>query len=263
MAGEPGRPDPAGPGGDITVNGLSVHYGADPALTAVDTTFPAGAATAVMGPNGAGKSTLLRAILGLVPAEGHVRFADRRVGAIRSSIAYVPQRSEVDWDFPIDVAGTVLLGTYPRLGWLRRPGRSQRDLAATALDRVGLADLAGRQIARLSGGQQQRVFLARALAQQPSFVLLDEPFVGVDATSEQIIVGILHELRAAGATIVVVHHDFRTVTEYFDRVLLLDRQVVADGPVDTALHEEAISRAYRPTGYRPSPAPRPRDHAAR
>ncbi len=254
MAPEPGRRGRAGIGGGITAAGISVHYGAEPALTAVDTTFPAGTATAVMGPNGAGKSTLLRAFLSLVPAAGRVRFAGRPVDAVRSSIAYVPQRSEVDWDFPIDVAGTVLLGTYPRLGWLRRPGRSQRDVAAAALDRVGLADLAGRQIARLSGGQQQRVFLARALAQQPSFLLLDEPFVGVDATSEQIIVDVLHELRAAGATIVVVHHDFRTVTDYFDRVLLLDRQVVADGPVATTLNDEAVSRTYRPAGYRPSAA---------
>ena len=262
MAPEPGLRGRAGIGGDIAVTGISVHYGAEPALTAVDTTFPGGSATAVMGPNGAGKSTLLRAILGLVPAAGRVRFADRPVDAVRNSIAYVPQRSEVDWDFPIDVAGTVLLGTYPRLGWLRRPGRSQRDVAATALDRVGLADLAGRQIARLSGGQQQRVFLARALAQQPSFLLLDEPFVGVDATSEEIIVDVLHELRAAGATIVVVHHDFRTATDYFDRVLLLDREVVADGPVATTLNDEAVSRAYRPAGHRPSAARGPRDHAA-
>lgn len=251
MAGESPRVGTVEAGGDITVAGLGVHYGAEPALIDVDTVLPAGAATAVMGPNGAGKSTLLRAVLGLVPAEGTVRFADRPIGAVRRSIAYVPQRSAVDWDFPIDVAGTVLLGTYPRLGWLRRPGRPQRALAAAALERVGLADLAGRQIAHLSGGQQQRVFLARALAQQPSFVLLDEPFVGVDATSEQIIVQVLHELRDSGATIVVVHHDFRTVTDYFDRVLLLDQQVVADGPVATALNEEAIARAYRPAGYAP------------
>jgi len=239
----------AGAADGITVTGLHVDYGPVTALRGVDAHFPAGRSTAVMGPNGAGKSTLIKALVDLVPrTAGQVRFGDRQTDAVRRRIAYVPQHSAVDRDFPIDAAATVLLGTYPRLGWLRRPGRAERALAAEALEQVGMAALADRQIGRLSGGQLQRVFLARALAQRPRYLLLDEPFVGVDATSEQIIVDLLRDLRDGGATVVVVHHDFRTVADYFDRVLLLDGEVVAAGTVAEALTDQALSRAYRPPG---------------
>lgn len=239
----------AGAADGITVTGLHVDYGSVTALRGVDAHFPAGRSTAVMGPNGAGKSTLVKALVDLVPrTAGQVRFGDRQTDAVRRRIAYVPQHSAVDRDFPIDAAATVLLGTYPRLGWLRRPGRAERALAAEALEQVGMSALADRQIGRLSGGQLQRVFLARALAQRPRYLLLDEPFVGVDATSEQIIVDLLRDLRDGGATVVVVHHDFRTVADYFDRVLLLDGEVVAAGTVAEALTDQALSRAYRPPG---------------
>lgn len=241
--------DPGAAAAGITVTGLHVAYGPVTALRAVDAHFPASRSTAVMGPNGAGKSTLVKALVDLVPrTAGQVRFDGRAIDAVRRQIAYVPQHSGVDRDFPIDAAGTVLLGTYPRLGWLRRPGRAERAQAAEALAQVGMSALADRQIGRLSGGQLQRVFLARALVQRPRYLLLDEPFVGVDATSEQIIVDLLRALRDDGATVVVVHHDFRTVAEYFDRVLLLDGEVVAAGTVAEALTDQALDRAYRPPG---------------
>jgi len=211
----------------------------------VDLTVPGACLFGIIGPNGAGKSTLLKAALGLVPlAGGEVRILGAPLEQVRSRVGYVPQRESVDWDFPVTVTDVVLMGTYARLGWLRRPGPRERSLAAECLDRVGLADVADRQIGRLSGGQQQRVFLARALAQQADVYFLDEPMAGVDARSQERIFRVLSDLRAEGRLVVIVHHDLRSVAEWFDAVALIDMRLVATGPVAEVLTPENLRRTY-------------------
>ncbi|MBO1031619.1 metal ABC transporter ATP-binding protein [Tessaracoccus sp. SD287] len=227
-----------------TVN-LSVAYRRDPVLRRVDFEAPAGVVMGVIGPNGAGKSTLLKAMLGLVtPLTGHSEFFGQRLDAVRRRVGYMPQATTVDWDFPTTVADVVLMGTYGGLGWFRRPGRAERQRAADALDQTGMADLATRQIGELSGGQRQRVFLARALAQQPDLYFMDEPFQGIDARSQQAIVEVLHRLRAEGRTVVIVHHDLATVKDYCDQVTLLNRRIVAAGPVDEVFTKANIRTTY-------------------
>lgn len=229
----------------LEVNDLTVAYAEEPVLWDIDLTVAQGVLMAVVGPNGAGKSTLIRAVLGLLkPVAGTARVFGQPVQEQRRLIGYVPQRSSVDWDFPASVEDAVLMGTYGQLGWLRRPGRSQRDLVREALNKVGLTDLASRQIAELSGGQRQRVFLARALVQDASIFFMDEPFQGVDATTERAIVDVLRDLREAGATLVVVHHDLQTVAEYFDHLTLLNRRVIACGPMKPTLTERNLSLTY-------------------
>jgi manganese/zinc/iron transport system ATP- binding protein len=212
--------------------------------------------TAIVGPNGAGKSTFLKAVLGLIPTDGgEVQFFGRPVATARARIAYVPQRASVDWDFPASARDVVTMGMYPRLGAFGRITRADRDLALECLDRVGMADLAARQIGRLSGGQQQRVFLARALAQGADLFLLDEPFAGVDAATEAAIVDVLRDQRAKGRTVVAVHHDLTTVADYFDQVILMRGRVVAAGPVDRVFTDAAVARTYgAPLGPSPGAA---------
>ena len=224
---------------------VTVAYGRRPVLWNVDLTVPGACLFGIIGPNGAGKSTLLKAALGLVPlAGGEVRILGAPLEQVRARVGYVPQRESVDWDFPVTVTDVVLMGTYARLGWLRRPGPRERSLAAECLDRVGLADVADRQIGRLSGGQQQRVFLARALAQQADVYFLDEPMAGVDARSQERIFRVLSDLRAEGRLVVIVHHDLRSVAEWFDAVALIDMRLVATGPVAEVLTPENLRRTY-------------------
>jgi manganese/zinc/iron transport system ATP- binding protein len=229
----------------IEVTDLTVAYQEKPVLWDVDLEAPEGVLMAVVGPNGAGKSTLMKTILGLVPAAaGQVRVYGKPYAQQRHLVGYVPQRGSVDWDFPTDALDVVTMGLYRRLGWVRRPGRAERAAAMEALDKVGMADFAGRQISQLSGGQQQRVFLARALVQDAQVYLMDEPFAGVDATTERAIVALLRELRRQGRTVLVVHHDLQTVPEYFDWVTLLNVRRIASGPVGEAFTEENLRRAY-------------------
>ena len=229
----------------IDVRDLTVAYRDRPVLWDVDLTVPAGVLMAIVGPNGAGKTTLIKSILGLVePAAGDILVRGAPYAAERRSVAYVPQRGSVDWDFPTNVLDVVMMGMYGRLGWIRRPGSAERQAAMEALGKVGMADFADRQISQLSGGQQQRVFLARALVQDASIYLMDEPFQGVDATTEKAIVTLLQELREAGSTVVVVHHDLQTVPEYFDWVLLLNVRRVAAGPVAEVFTEENLRATY-------------------
>lgn len=229
--------------------GLSVAYRSDAVLRSVDLTVPTGVVMGVVGPNGAGKSTLIKAMLGLVPTlTGESRFFGEPLHRVQRRVGYMPQSSSVDWDFPTTVADVVLMGTYGELGWLRRPGRAHRDRAARAMEETGIADLARRQIGALSGGQRQRVFLARALAQAPDLYFMDEPFQGVDAKSQQAIVHVLHSLKEQGHTIVIVHHDLATVAEHCDQVTLLNRRVIASGPVDAVFTRENIRTAYDASG---------------
>jgi manganese/zinc/iron transport system ATP- binding protein len=224
---------------------VTVAYGRRPVLWNIDLVIDEPCLFGVIGPNGAGKSTLLKAALGLVPlAGGSIRFFGQPFAAVRRRVGYVPQRETVDWDFPVSVTDVVLMGTYARLGWFRRPGPRERDLARESLTRVGLADVADRQIGRLSGGQQQRVFLARALAQQADAYVLDEPMAGVDAGSQEQIFRVLAELRREGRLVVVVHHDLRTAADWFDRIALIDMRLVAAGPAADVLTPDNLRRTY-------------------
>ncbi|MBX3387375.1 MAG: metal ABC transporter ATP-binding protein [Phycisphaeraceae bacterium] len=229
----------------VDVHDLTVAYDRKPVLWDVDLAIPAGVLTAVVGPNGAGKSTLIKAILGLVkPASGGVMIFGRALSSVRLRVGYVPQRETVDWDFPIDALGVVLMGRYGRLGWLRRPGRADRDVARRCLEQVGMGELAHRQISELSGGQQQRVFLARALAQEADLYFMDEPFAGVDAATERAIIDLLRDLRSKGKTVVAVHHDLQTVPEYFDHAVLLNLRLVAAGPTGEVFTPANLQATY-------------------
>jgi manganese/zinc/iron transport system ATP- binding protein len=229
--------------------GLTVAYHSTPVLRDISLTVPVGVVMGVVGPNGSGKSTLLKAMLGLVPpASGDALFFGRPLAQVRQQVGYMPQHTSVDWDFPTTVADVVLMGTYGRLGWLRRPGRAEKQAAARAMEATRVTDLADRQIGQLSGGQRQRVFLARTLAQEPDLFIMDEPFQGVDAFSQQAIVDVLHDLRAQGRTVILVHHDLSTVADYCDHVTLLGGDarpgVVASGEVSTHFTHENIAAAY-------------------
>src|SRR5215217_5840548 len=196
----------------IEVTDLTVAYHEKPVLWDVDLSVPPGVLMAIVGPNGAGKTTLIKAILGLIePVAGQVSIFGRPYSEQRRQVGYVPQRGSVDWDFPTSVLDVVMMGRYGALGWIKRPGKAERAAALEALAKVGMEQFAHRQISQLSGGQQQRVFLARALVQDAQLYFMDEPFQGVDATTERSIVGILRELRSRGRTVLVVHHDLNTV----------------------------------------------------
>ena len=199
----------------------------------------------IVGPNGAGKSTLIKAMLGLVPTlTGSASFFGAPLDRVRDSVGYMPQSTTVDWDFPTRVIDVVTMGTYRSLGWFRRPGRAERARALEALEQTGIEELARRQIGELSGGQRQRVFLARTLTQQPDLFIMDEPFQGIDARSQQAIVEVLHELRSAGKTVVIVHHDLATVREICDQVTLLNREIIASGPVDSTFTRANVRLTY-------------------
>lgn len=229
----------------IEVRDLTVAYNESPVLWDVDLDVQLGKATAIVGPNGAGKSTLLKAILGLVPiAAGATKVYGAHLDTVRDRVAYIPQRGSVDWDFPTNALDVVLMGRYGRLGWFRRPGKADRAVAEECLAKVGMSQFAKRQISQLSGGQQQRVFLARALAQEADLYLMDEPFVGVDAVTERAIVQLLHDIRDAGKTVVAVHHDLESVTDYFDNVVLLNVRLIESGAVQHVFTEENLRRTY-------------------
>ena len=233
------------PGLALHVEDLTVSYHGRPVLWDIDVDVPPGVMAAIVGPNGAGKSTFIKSVLELVPVTaGHVRLFGKPYSAQRRRIAYVPQRTSVDWDFPTTALDVVMMGRYGHLGWFRRPGAEERRRANAALEEVGIADLAERQISQLSGGQQQRVFLARALVQEAEVYFLDEPMAGVDATTERTIVELLKGLRDRGKTVIVVHHDLQTVREYFDWIVILNVRVIAQGPVPEAYTGENLRRAY-------------------
>jgi manganese/zinc/iron transport system ATP- binding protein len=224
---------------------MTVAYHRKPVLWDIDLEIPEGKLVGIVGPNGAGKTTLIRAVLGLIPlASGKVFIYGRPFYEQRHLVGYVPQRESVDWDFPVTVDDVVLMGTYGRLGWFRRPGQAEREIADRCLAQVGMSEFAGRQIRQLSGGQQQRVFLARALAQDARIYFMDEPFSGVDAATEAAIIELLQSLRSAGKTVFVVHHDLQTVRSYFDYVILLNMRLVAYGPTETTFTPANLHKTY-------------------
>ena len=229
----------------LSIHDMTVAYHRKPVLWDIDLDIPEGKLVGIIGPNGAGKSTLIKASLDLIPrASGQVNIYGKPYQKQRHLVAYVPQRESVDWDFPVSALDVVTMGLYGRLGWFKRVGRKEREKARDALDRVGMAGYADRQISQLSGGQQQRVFLARALVQDATLYFMDEPFAGVDAATEKAIITLLSSLREDGKTVLVVHHDLQTIPEYFDHLLMLNMRVVAVGPTEEVFTEENLRKTY-------------------
>ncbi|WP_077602919.1 metal ABC transporter ATP-binding protein [Oceanobacillus sojae] len=230
----------------FSVQDLTVSYGEQTALKNINFQVEKGKLVGVIGPNGAGKSTLMKASLGLISKDhGTIEFYGKPVKQMRENIAYIPQRNNIDWDFPINVLDTVVLGTYPKLGVFHRPKKADRKRAQACLAQVGLQKFSKRQIGELSGGQQQRVFLARALAQQTEIFFFDEPFVGIDASSEETIIHILKKLRDEGKTVIVIHHDLSKAQEYFDDLVLINQDLIEAGPAASVLTPEALGKAYK------------------
>ena len=229
----------------VEIHNLTVSYNYKPVLWDVDLTLPEGNLIGIIGPNGSGKTTLLKSIMGLTPADsGYINIFDCPLDKVRNRVSYVPQRESVDWDFPISVREVVEMGRFRPHNIWSRLRQEDKDIASQALEKVGLSAFANRQIAQLSGGQQQRVFIARALAQQADLYLMDEPFAGVDAASEQAILDLLSAMKAAGKTVIIVHHDLQTVRQYFDWIVLLNTRLIACDTVENALHEENLRQAY-------------------
>jgi len=229
----------------LAIDDLTVAYHRKPVLWDIDLDIPEGKLVGIVGPNGAGKSTLIKACLDLVPkASGRVMIYGQPYRKQRHLVGYVPQRESVDWDFPVSALDVVAMGLYGRIGWCRPVRRKHKAMAMQALEQVGIAHLAKRQISQLSGGQQQRVFLARALAQDARLYFMDEPFAAVDAATEQAIVSLLHEMKDKGKTCLVVHHDLATVSQYFDWVVLLNMRVVKAGPTEEVFTRENLRDTY-------------------
>ncbi len=229
----------------LQIDQLSVNYEKTPVLWDLCLEVPSGKLVAIVGPNGAGKSTLLKTALGLVkPIAGAVTFFGEPLKKMRRRLAYVPQRESVDWDFPITVFDLVLMGRYGKRGLFRRPNRQDRDDVMVYLAKVGLEELAFRQISQLSGGQQQRAFLARALIQEADLYFMDEPFTGIDAASTKTIISILKGLRDQGKTLFVVYHDLAQTAEIFDWMILLNLRLVGCGPIQDIMTPEMIQKAY-------------------
>ena len=229
----------------IEIKGLSVSYDRKMALTNIYLNIQKGSIYGVLGANGAGKSTLFKAILGLIEVNtGQVMIEGDIIKNKRKEVVYVPQKSDLDWQFPATVYDVVLMGRYPHKRFFQRMNQHDKDLAMQALEDMGIANLKDRQIGELSGGQQQRVFIARALCQEANIFLLDEPFVGIDITTEEKIITQLKKLSKEGKTILVIHHDLSTVREYFDKVILLNQRLVAIGDTSTTFIDENIAKAF-------------------
>ncbi|MEM0925442.1 MAG: metal ABC transporter ATP-binding protein [Planctomycetota bacterium] len=229
----------------LSVYDLTVAYHRKPVIWDISFDLPAGKLVGVVGPNGAGKSTLLKSAMELIPkSSGRVKFFGKPYRECRGRVGYVPQRESVDWQFPVSALDVVAMGLYKEIGWFRRISKQHRLQARDALERVGIGELADRQISQLSGGQQQRTFLARALVQSADLYLMDEPFAAVDASTEKAIVTLLRDLRSQGKTAVVIHHDLQTVPDYFDHVILLNMRVVAQGPTESTFTTENLQKTY-------------------
>lgn len=229
----------------IEAHDLTVTYNKKPALWSVDFLLPKEKLIGIIGPNGAGKSTLIKSIMGLVPlASGYVKIFNKDLEDVRSKISYVPQRGSVDWDFPASVLDVVLMGRYNRGKLLKRTTKEDKQIALNCLDKVQMLPFVNRQIGQLSGGQQQRVFIARALAQNADLYLLDEPFAGIDAGSEDAIFRLLQEIRSEGKSILVVHHDLQSAARFFDWILLLNTRLIAVGPKEKVFSEKLLSETY-------------------
>jgi ABC-type Mn2+/Zn2+ transport system ATPase subunit len=230
---------------DVWLSGVTTGYGDRAAIENVDLAVPAGTLLAIVGPNGAGKSTLLKVMAGLLPAwQGRVEVLGSAPGREARRVAYVPQAETVDWAFPVTAGDVVMMGRYPVLGPLRRPGRVDRRLVDEALEKVRMAEHRQTQIGRLSGGQRRRVFLARALAADPALYLLDEPVTGIDATTQEDLMDILEAESRRGRTVVATTHDLACAAQRFQRVAAINRRMIADGPAAIILDPDVLARTY-------------------
>lgn len=229
----------------IEIKHLNVSYYEQLVLNDINLNIPKGIMCAISGPNGAGKTTLVKSILNFIPhLTGSIKINGKDLKKEIDNISYVPQKESVNWQFPTTVSDVVLMGTYRELGWFKRPGKTQKDKANQAMKQLGILDLANKEIASLSGGQQQRVFLARMLCQEADIIFLDEPLVGIDKKSEQIIMNILNQLKEEGKTIIVVHHDLATIEKYFDYLVLVNHKIVTSGYVKDIFTPDNINQAY-------------------
>lgn len=229
----------------LELHNLTVTYNNKPAIWNIDFSIPTGQMVGIVGPNGSGKTTMIKAVMGLVkPGSGYVKILDRSLKEVRQKIAYVPQRSTVDWDFPISVLEVVLMGRYRPHNLLKRITPLDKELARESLEKVNMLQFKDRQISQLSGGQQQRVFLARALVMQADLLLLDEPLAGVDAATEKVIMGLLNDLRQQGKTILVVHHDLQSVPKYYNWLIMVNTRLIACGPLDEVFTSENLNQTY-------------------
>ncbi len=229
----------------IEVHNLTTTYGGAPVLWDVDFELPLGEIIGVIGPNGSGKTTLLKTIMGLLkPSSGYVKILNQELDKVRERVAYVPQRESVDWDFPASVFDVVMMGRYRKNNLFKRSNRTDVQIVLESIEKVGLSEFKNRQIAQLSGGQQQRVFIARALAQRADIYLMDEPFVGVDAATENSILRLLAEMKNQGKTVLIIHHDLQTVSDYFDYLVLLNTRLIAKGTPQEVLTKENLGNAY-------------------
>ena len=228
----------------IRIENLSVSYKETLALTDISLVLQGPTITGIIGPNGAGKSTLLKSMLGIIPHEGHAFIDDKEMNKSLKKVAYVEQKIHIDYNFPIKVKECVSLGLYPSIPLFHTLKASHWKRVADALEIVGLSDYAERQISQLSGGQFQRVLIARCLVQEADYILLDEPFVGIDSVSEEIIMNTLRDLKKSGKTVLIVHHDLGKVPHYFDQVLLLNKELIAFGPTKETFTQVNLKQAY-------------------
>ncbi len=229
----------------LELHNLTVSYNNKPAIWNIDFSIPEGQLVGVIGPNGSGKTTMLKAIMGLIePASGYVKLFSKSLDEVRQRISYVPQRGTVDWDFPATVFDVVLMGRYKPKNLFRRTKRQDKEIALECLRKVQLEKFKNRQISQLSGGQQQRVFIARALAQEADLYIMDEPFAGVDAATENAIITLLKEMKQQGKTVIVVHHDLQTATNYFDWLVLMNTRLIAAGTLKDVFTQEKLDQTY-------------------
>ena len=229
----------------IEAHNLTVLYGRKPAIWNVDFKLPEGQVIGIMGPNGSGKSTLLKSIMGVVtPTTGYTKVYDQELNQVRHKVSYVPQRQEIDWDFPASVWDIVSMGRFHVRGLFKRLTSEDNDIIQESLEKVNMLGFAKRQISQLSGGQQQRVFLARAIAQQGELFLMDEPFAGVDIATEEMIVYLLKEMKDQGKTLVIVHHDLHTAQSYFDHLVLMNTRLVACGKTSDVFTDQILTDTY-------------------
>ena len=229
----------------LEVENVSVAYGDKIVLRDVSFQVPHGARIAVVGPNGAGKSTLFKALVGLLPLKtGRILIHGMPLGDHKDCVAYIPQREEVDWRFPVTVQDVVMMGRYNTRGWFAHPNRADQQAVERSLDEMGIASLARVSISDLSGGQQQRVFLARAIAQEPHILLMDEPFTGVDATTQEVTLNLLDHLRERQVTAIISTHDLNLAATRFETVMLINKRLVAFGPAQQVLSQENLLTAF-------------------
>ena len=229
----------------LEVHNLSVSYDKKPVLWNIDLTVPKGCLIGIIGPNGAGKSSLLKSVMGILnPSAGHIKIFGTSISKIRDRISYVPQRETIDWNFPVSVKDVVMMGRYGKVGLFKRFSEKDKTIVSECLKKVNLHNMSNTHINSLSGGQQQRVFIARSLAQEADIYFMDEPFSGVDITTEQNIISLLRKESDNGKTILVVHHNLQSASQYFDWIILLNMQLIASGPTDKVLVKKLVEKAY-------------------